>query len=79
MPSNRPQKPRLLLNFILALIVIAFAFSLDKYHKHLQAEQMAASRAADTTAQKFPPDTGAHKNDSLHAVDTSDTAALGRK
>jgi hypothetical protein len=80
MSSNRPQKPRLLLNFIFALIVIAFAFSLDKYHKHLQEEQKAATgMTADTTARSGLPDTGAQKNDSLPVIDTSDTAAVGRK
>jgi hypothetical protein len=56
MPSNRPRKPRILLNFILAFLVIAFAFALDTYHKHLKAEAKAAeAQAAQDTAAHMRP------------------------
>jgi hypothetical protein len=67
MPSNSPRKPKLLLNFVLALLVIAFAFALDTYHKRLKAEEKAAGThtAQDSSVVK----------DSAAAADTADTAS----
>ncbi|MBN2037307.1 MAG: hypothetical protein JW768_11240 [Chitinispirillaceae bacterium] len=65
--ETSPRKPKLLINFVLALLVILAAFALDTRRKHLEAEgKTAETAAADTTGLK---DTAAV------AVDTADTAA----
>ena len=49
--APQPKKPKLFLNFILAIIVIILAFALDTYNKRLKVEKSeAAIRAADTAA-----------------------------
>jgi hypothetical protein len=75
--ETQPRKPKLLLNFFFAFLVIAFAYALDTYHKRLKAEGKAAQVQAVDTVSKASMDTAAIPDTADTASDT--TARLPRK
>jgi hypothetical protein len=78
--NTNKKKPKLLLNFLLSLLIIAIAFAIDRSYDHQKAQKQTdsaetAQQAADSLVGNR--ETKSEDRDTADAV--SDTAALLRR